>query len=65
MGCDMSGESYMRKRSVYEVGFGKKKQTEKESLRFNDDHELLAYLIEQEHMAEKAQSVSYDSLTSD
>ena len=61
----MSCEGYVRKRSVYEVGFGKKRSSDELSLQFRNDHEFLAYLIEQEHMAEYNETVSFESPTSD
>ena len=61
----MSCESYVRKRSVYEVGFADQGKPEEPPLQFRDDHELLAYLLEQEYMAELCETVSYESLTSD
>lgn len=61
----MSCEGYVRKRPVYEVGFGKKKSNDEPPLQFSDDREFLAYLIEQEHMAEYSETVSFESRTSD
>ena len=61
----MSGEGYMRKRSDYEVGFGKRNHNELPAKQFRDDHELLAYLVEQERVAELCETVSFESLTSD
>jgi len=61
----MSCEGYVRIRSVYEVGFGRKKSRDESPLKFRDDHEFLAYLIEQEHMAEHCETVSFESPTSD
>ena len=61
----MSCEGYIRKRSDYEVGFGKQAKPQEPPLQFRDDHELLAYLKELEHVAEQCESVSYESLTSD
>jgi len=61
----MSCEGYVRKRSEYEVGFGKEKSSDDSSLKFVDDHELLAYLLDQEHMAENCEIVSFESPTSD
>ena len=61
----MSCEGYVRKRSVYEVGFAKQGQSEEAPLQFRDDHELLAYLLEQEYMAEHCEIVSFESPTSD
>jgi len=61
----MSCEGYVRKRSGYEVGFGKEKSNDESSLKFRDDHELLAYLLDQEYMAEHCETVSFESPTSD
>ncbi len=61
----MSCEGYVRKRSVYEVGFGKNRVNDESPLKFRDDHELLAYLLDQEHMAENCEIVSFESPTSD
>jgi len=61
----MSCEGYVRKRSVYEVRFGKQERPAEAPLQFRDDHELLAYLLEQEYMAEHCEIVSFESPTSD
>ena len=61
----MSCEGYVRKRSVYEVGFRKNKTSDEPALEFRDDHELLAYLLDQEYKAEHCESVSFESHTSD
>jgi len=55
----------VRKRSGYEVGFAKEKSNDESSLKFVDDHELLAYLLDQEYMAEHCEVVSFESRTSD
>lgn len=61
----MSCESYVRKRTVFEVGFDKKEHQDDAPLYFKDDRELLAYLLHQEQMAEQIETVSYESVTSD
>ena len=61
----MSCEGYLHNRAVYEVGIDHQGQKNDAPLLFDDDHELLEYLLEQEHKAEQNSIVSYDSYTSD
>ncbi len=61
----MSCESYLHNREVYHVGFDHQGQKGDMPLLFDDDHELLEYLLEQEHKAEQDLTVSYDSYTND
>ena len=61
----MSCESYVRKRTVFEVGFKKGRSKDAGQQEFKDDHELLAYLLYQEQLAENHEPVSFESVTSD
>lgn len=61
----MSCESYVRKRSVFNIDFGKLERAEDPLLQFRNDYELLAYLLDQELKAEQTEAVSFESLTSD
>jgi len=61
----MSCESYVRKRSVLNIDFGKLERAEDPLLQFRNDYELLAYLLDQELKAEQTEAVSFESLTSD
>ena len=46
----MSGDSYFRHKVIMEVGTKKHTDKEKQVDNFKDDHELLAYLLEQEKL---------------
>lgn len=61
----MSCEGYVRNRAIYEIGFDHQEQKNGVQLLFKDDHELLDYLLEQEHQAEQDSAVSFESYTSD
>lgn len=60
----MSGDSYFRHKVIMEVGTKKRTAKEKQVASFKDDHELLAYLLEQEKLDLK-DDVPLDSRTND
>ena len=47
------------------VGLKNEYPKDEPSFYFEDDHELLAYLLYEEQMAEQCETVSYESCTSD
>lgn len=61
----MSCEGYVLNREHYAAGMGRAESQNDVPLIFDDDHDLLDYLLEQEHLAEQNAIVSYDSYTSD
>lgn len=54
----MSCDNYYRHKIAMEIGT--KKSSDKERVSFKDDHELLAYLLEQEKRVELTRDVSRD-----
>lgn len=55
----MSCDNYYRHKIVMEIGT--KKRSDNERMNFKDDHELLAYLLEQEKQMESKHEVFRDS----